>query len=86
MRNLGQSHCRWCTEAYYACQINGCLSEETKDELFKFKDQNGHYWRKKLRDLWMQGSEVLREVRNRVGPTDLAKVKPVRRMTNILDK
>jgi len=75
MRNFGQTKCRWCRKWLPACRNGGCLSDETKSELVSYVAREGRTWRAKLRTEWANGSEVLRELRNTVGPRELSGVK-----------
>ena len=81
MRNLGQTKCKWCRKWHHACRASGCLSQECKYELQEYIRDNGAHWWAKLRKEWAQGSIVLRELRNTVGPTELSNVKGVQPAT-----
>jgi hypothetical protein len=58
------------------------LTQEQLDRLNAFKEQHGRNWKDKLRTLWMQGKDanepqghLLRQIRNRIGPSGLDKLK-----------
>ncbi len=57
------------------------LNQEQLNRLRAFAKQHGRTWKSKLRTLWMRGADanepdghLLRQVRNRVGPSGLEKV------------
>lgn len=58
------------------------LTQEQLDRLRAFKKEHGRCWKGQLRALWMTGMDasepeghLLRQIRNRIGPSGLDKVK-----------
>jgi hypothetical protein len=73
MRNFSQRRCRYCGShgGDYGRHGGQCISPEELESLKAWIDQNGRTWRSKLRDAWTREEPVLRELRNKVGPSGL---------------
>ena len=70
-----KNFCPWCGHGTVGCPAFGkCLSDSVKRELSRYVRDNGRNWRTKLCLEWANGSTVLRQVRNTVGPHRLAKI------------
>jgi hypothetical protein len=79
MRNFGQRKCRYCGShgGDFGRHNSPCLSPEELAALKEYVKTNGRTWRSKLREAWTRDEPILREVRNRVGPSKLDLLKPV---------
>ena len=51
------------------------LTEAEREDLRRYAAQNGRRWRDRLCGEWMAGHSVLRETRNRIGPSGLWDIK-----------
>lgn len=79
MRNFRQRRCRYCGShgGDFGRHQSPCLSPAELDALKDFVRVNGRTWRSKLREAWLNEEPILREVRNRVGPSGLKRLKPL---------
>lgn len=69
--------CRWCGRGPILCPAqNKCLSKSEQAALCQYIRDHGFQWRSKLRDEWNAGAITLRQVRNIIGPSGLAKMHP----------
>ena len=60
-------------EGYYKCPVR----KEVIEALKAFKRKNGRFWKRDLRELWMQGAEIsqeLQEARNVIGPSRIDRI------------
>lgn len=77
-RNFRQRRCRYCDKhgGDYGQHSGACLPPEVLLELYEYAQANGSRWRSRLREEWFQGGDVLRYLRNAVGPSRLHRIKP----------
>jgi len=69
--------CEFCGRGKVACPSQGqCLSEKERTQLCQFILEHGRTWRARLREEWGSGSDLLRQVRNIIGPSGLSRVRP----------
>ena len=54
VRNYGQRKCKWCGNygGGHDCRRPGCLPQDCRDALLRFKRENGYRWKSKLRVCW----------------------------------
>jgi hypothetical protein len=69
-------------------QAHGCVSDEDWREIKQYAKANGTRWRAKLRAEWDAGSDEgwKRRLRNTVGPNRLAKVKPPKPLSPLMNR
>ncbi|KKN96135.1 hypothetical protein LCGC14_0170640 [marine sediment metagenome] len=63
-------------------RISSALTQEQVDALTRFKAAKGRTWKNRLIELWSSGQDassqdgaLLRQIRNTLGPSGLAKLK-----------
>ena len=75
MRNYRQRMCKWCGlyGGGYDCRQPRCVPIENREALTRFKEANGRFWKRELRECWMNASypgvdpqdiSLLQQVRN----------------------
>ncbi len=74
-----QSKCSWCGRKRDACERNNCVSHQVKKELAEWIGQHGVRWRAALREHWLHDGDELRYLRNAVGPTGIATIRPTKK-------
>jgi hypothetical protein len=73
---MSRRTCNWCGRGPVQCQEHGCIGPHVKRELAAYISTEGAQWRRKLRTEWMNGSSILRQLRNAGGPRRLSRVNP----------
>lgn len=68
--------CPSCGREKFICERNDCLPDEVKAELTRWIKQHGVRWRAALREHWLRDGDELRYLRNAIGPSGIAKIRP----------